>query len=123
MSDFRENLHPTVSKAEYTLFAELQRLGLTRGMVTQKKYQIKTPDGETIEVTPDFTWQLQRKMLFLDGDKVHKGWRIDRDNELVSWLPANDWDGLRIRYHAPLKNPSIQLDQIIKEIRKWFGER
>jgi len=48
VSDTKPNSHPKVSNAEIQIFEELNKLGLTGGMVTQK------PINVTKQVTPEF---------------------------------------------------------------------
>jgi len=115
-------MSPKVSEAEIMVFTELSRLGLTRGMVTQKTITLKKPDGTEIQTIPDFIWQLSRKLLWLDGNEIHKGWRIDRDNEIMEFLNDNDWQGLRIPYHAPLKWGSDEFVGVIMQIIEFLGE-
>lgn len=119
---WKERMHPKVAEAEITVFAELSRLGLTRGMVTQKTVTLMKPDGSKIETIPDFMWVLKRKIVYLDGDKIHVWRRIDRDNEIMELLSDNDWQGLRILYHAPLKPNSPELRAVIEQITEFLGE-
>ena len=122
MSDWRSRMHPKVAKAELLIFMQLSKEGLTEGMVTQKTIILRRPDGGKVETIPDFTWQLMRKVLYLDGDRIHVKKRIDRDGEIMELLESNNWKGKRIRYHAPLKVGSPEFFKIMECIRKFRGE-
>ncbi len=119
---WKERMHPKVSNAEIEVFTELSKLNLTRGMVTQKTITLLKPDGTKIETIPDFMWSLKRKIVYLDGDQIHKGWRIDRDNEIMELLSDNDWQGLRIPYRAPLRGGTVEFHIMIDLIKEFLGE-
>lgn len=120
MSDWRSRMHPTVAAAELVVFAELSRQHLTRGMTTQKWVVLRKPDGTKIRTKPDFFFQLLRKLLYLDGDEVHIWKIINRDNEIMELLADNDYEGLRIRYHAPLVERSPELYAIAEEVKAFI---
>ncbi len=109
---WKSKLHPAVSRAEEQVFAELSRLGLTKGMVTQKTIVLKS-------TIPDFQWDSKRKALYLDGEQAHRG-REEWDEEVENLLEKRGWKVLRIRYAAPLTTKN--LTRILDEIQQWLGE-
>jgi very-short-patch-repair endonuclease len=104
-------LHPTVSKAEIQVFEALSKAGLTRTILTQRTIVLK-------KTVPDFMWLNQRKIVFLDGDQVHKE-GDENDAEIDSLLERQGWNILRIRYHAPLSQ--FRLKEIVTEIREFLN--
>lgn len=94
-------MHPKVSKAEIEVFKALSQAGLTGGMVTQQPIILKA-------TIPDFCWIEKRKIVYLDGNPVHKkDKQIERDEEIDSLLTAQGWDVLRIPYDPPLNNKEL----------------
>ncbi len=98
---YKERMHPKVSKAEIEVFKALSQAGLTGGMVTQQPIILKA-------TIPDFCWIEKRKIVYLDGNPVHKkDKQIERDEEIDSLLTAQGWDVLRIPYDPPLNNKEL----------------
>ena len=102
-----------VSKAEYTVFAELSRLGLTHGMTTQ--------DSIILRMTiPDFLWREKKKVLFLDGIQVHSSDKaITNDTEIDTLLERHGWTVCRIQYTPPLVGK--ELVKVMEQIIAFIG--
>lgn len=112
MSDFRERMHPPVSRAEIMVFEELSRLHLTGCMVTQKPIVLR-------QTLPDFWWISKRKVVYLDGEEAHKS-REELDEEITEMLTDRGFQVLRIAYKPPLSKSGLQA--IVKQIREFIGE-
>jgi very-short-patch-repair endonuclease len=94
-------MHPRVSKAEIDVFKSLSAAGLTTGMVTQQPIILKS-------TIPDFCWMEKRKIVYLDGNPVHKKDKaLERDEEITDLLIAQGWDVLRIPYDPPLTEKGL----------------
>ena len=104
-----------VSKAEITVFTELSRMGLTRGMTTQ--------DTIVLRLTiPDFLWREKKKAVYLDGAQVHGTDRaIANDTEIDSLLEMRGWSVLRLKYNPPLTR--MALAEIMFKIEQFLGEK
>jgi very-short-patch-repair endonuclease len=51
----------------------------------------------------------KRKIVYLDGNPVHKKDKaIERDEEITDLLIAQGWDVLRIPYNPPLTDKGLQ---------------
>lgn len=110
---FRDNMHPTVSRAEIDIFKKLSAQGLTGGMVTQKPIILKS-------TIPDFCWFEKKKAVYLDGRQVHsKDKAIEWDEEVVDLLEAKGWSVLRIKYDPPLVGK--ELDAVFNKIKAFLG--
>lgn len=106
-------MHPKVSKAEIEVFKALSLAGLTGGMVTQKPIILKS-------TIPDFCWMEKRKIVYLDGNPVHrKDKQLERDEEIDSLLTAQGWDVLRIPYQPPLTDKGLQ--EIMETIKRFLN--
>jgi very-short-patch-repair endonuclease len=106
-------MHPRVSNAEMAVFQTLSMVGLTGGMVTQKPIILKT-------TIPDFCWVEKRKIVYLDGNPVHrKDKQISRDQEIDELLELQGWDVLRIPYDPPLTERG--LEQIMASIKAFLN--
>jgi very-short-patch-repair endonuclease len=106
-------MHPKVSRAEIEVFKSLSMSGLTGGMVTQQPIILKS-------TIPDFCWMEKRKIVYLDGNPVHrKDKQIERDEEIDSLLIAQGWDVLRIPYDPPLTDKELQ--GIMVTIRRFLN--
>jgi very-short-patch-repair endonuclease len=98
---YKERMHPRVSKAEIDVFKSLSAAGLTTGMVTQQPIILKS-------TIPDFCWMEKRKIVYLDGNPVHKKDKaLERDEEITDLLTAQGWDVLRIPYDPPLTEKGL----------------
>ena len=98
---YKERMHPKVSQAEFALFNELSKAGLTTGMVTQKPIILKS-------TIPDFCWANKRKIVYLDGAPVHTSDKAQqRDSEIDELLEAQGWDVLRIPYQPPITQKGL----------------
>ena len=111
-------MHPKVSQAEYALFSELSKAGLTTGMVTQKPIILKS-------TIPDFCWMNKKKIVYLDGNAVHiKDKQQKRDNEIDELLEAQGWDVLRIPYDPPITEKVLQeMMTTIKQFLNFDDEK
>jgi very-short-patch-repair endonuclease len=110
---YKERMHPKVSRAEIEVFKALSTSGLTGGMVTQQPIILKS-------TIPDFCWMEKRKIVYLDGNPVHrKDKQIERDEEIDSLLIAQGWDVLRIPYDPPLTDKGLQ--GIMATIRRFLN--
>jgi very-short-patch-repair endonuclease len=111
--NFKERLHPKVSRAEIDVFKALSGLGLTGGMVTQKTLVLKA-------TIPDFCWTEKRKVVYLDGRQVHSTDKAERrDAEIDELLELQGWAVLRIVYDPPLTGESLR--QVVAQIRDFLG--
>ena len=98
---YKERMHPKASQAEFALFNELSKAGLTTGMVTQKPIILKS-------TVPDFCWFEKRKIIYLDGNPVHrKDKQRQRDEEIDELLELQGWDVLRIPYQPPITEKTL----------------
>jgi very-short-patch-repair endonuclease len=106
-------MHPRVSHAEMAVFQTLSMVGLTSGMITQKPIILKS-------TVPDFCWAEKRKIVYLDGNPVHrKDKQQARDNEIDELLEAQGWDVLRIPYNPPLTQNG--LEEIMAKIKRFLN--
>jgi very-short-patch-repair endonuclease len=106
-------MHPKVSRAEIEVFKSLSTAGLTSGMVTQQPIILKS-------TIPDFCWMEKRKIVYLDGNPVHrKDKQIERDEEIDNLLTAQGWDVLRIPYDPPLTQKG--LEKIMISIKQFLN--
>ena len=106
-------MHPKVSKAEIEVFKALSTSGLTSGMVTQQPIILKS-------TIPDFCWMEKRKIVYLDGNPVHKkDKQLEKDEEINDLLEVQGWNVLRIPYDPPLTEKGLQ--KIMKEIRQFLN--
>ncbi len=106
-------MHPRVSKAEIDVFKALSTTNLTDGMVTQQPIILKS-------TIPDFCWMEKRKIVYLDGNPVHKkDKQLERDEEIDNLLTAQGWDVLRIPYDPPLTEKGLQ--KIMAEIKEFLN--
>jgi very-short-patch-repair endonuclease len=105
-------MHPIVSNAEIAVFQTLSTIGLTGGMVTQKPIILKS-------TIPDFCWMEKRKIVYLDGNPVHKKDKaLERDEEITDLLTRQGWDVLRIPYDPPLREK--ELAKVIATIKQFL---
>ena len=110
---YKERMHPKVSRAEIEVFKSLSMSGLTSGMVTQQPIILKS-------TIPDFCWMEKRKIVYLDGNPVHrKDKQIERDEEIDNLLAAQGWDVLRIPYDPPLTDKGLQ--KIMMTIKRFLN--
>ena len=106
-------MHPRVSQAEMAVFQTLSIVGLTSGMITQKPIILKS-------TVPDFCWVEKRKIVYLDGNPVHrKDKQLPRDSEIDELLEAQGWDVLRIPYDPPLTQKGLA--EIMKNIKRFLN--
>ena len=110
---YKASMHPRVSNAEMSVFQTLSMVGLTSGMITQKPIILKA-------TVPDFCWIEKRKIVYLDGNPVHrKDRQIARDREIDELLEAQGWDVLRIPYDPPLTQKV--LEEIMATIKHFLN--
>ena len=106
-------MHPRVSQAEMAVFQTLSIVGLTSGMITQKPIILKS-------TVPDFCWAEKRKIVYLDGNPVHrKDKQLARDSEIDELLELQGWDVLRIPYDPPLTQKCLQ--EIMSKIKQFLN--
>ena len=106
-------MHPRVSNAEMAVFQTLSTVGLTGGMITQKPIILRS-------TIPDFCWPEKKKIVYLDGNPVHrKDKQIARDEEIDELLERQGWEVLRIPYDPPLTEKGLA--QILGEIKKFLN--
>lgn len=106
-------MHPKVSKAEIEVFKTLSTQGLTGGMVTQKPIILKS-------TIPDFCWVEKRKIVYLDGNPVHrKDRQLAKDEEIDDLLSIQGWDVLRIPYDPPLTDKKLK--EILAKIKQFLN--
>ena len=111
--NYKERMHPKVSRAEIEVFKSLSMSGLTSGMVTQQPIILKS-------TIPDFCWMEKRKIVYLDGNPAHrKDKQIERDEEIDNLLTAQGWDVLRIPYDPPLTGKGLQ--EIMVTIKRFLN--
>lgn len=115
---FRDRMRVGISNAEITVFEELQRRNLSRGMTTQEGFSFE--GGRVKGTWVDFYWESVHYAVFLDGQphlKEHQG----RRDELVTM--ALDGMGIRVDrfpYKAPLAK--CRLKDICDRIEERLGE-
>jgi very-short-patch-repair endonuclease len=106
-------MHPKVSKAEIELFKALSSANLTSGMVTQQLIILKS-------TLPDFCWMEKRKIVYLDGNPVHKkDKQLEHDEEIDNLLTKQGWDVLRIKYDPPLTEKG--LTKIMAQVKDFLN--
>jgi very-short-patch-repair endonuclease len=106
-------MHPKVSKAEIDVFRVLSNTNLISGMITQQPIILKS-------TIPDFCWLDKRKIVYLDGNPVHKKDRqLRKDEEIDELLELQGWDVLRIPYDPPLTEKGLQ--KVIAEIKRFLN--
>ena len=106
-------MHPRVSQAEMAVFQTLSIVGLTSGMITQKPIILKS-------TVPDFCWVEKRKIVYLDGNPVHrKDKQLARDSEIDELLELQGWDVLRIPYDPPLTQKGLQ--EFMSRIKQFLN--
>jgi len=106
-------MHPKVSKAEIDVFKALSSANLTGGMVTQQPIILKS-------TIPDFCWMEKRKIVYLDGNPVHKkDKQLEKDEEITDLLTAQGWNVLRIPYDPPLTGK--ELEKIMIKIKQFLN--
>ena len=108
---YKQNLHPSVSNAEIEIFKGLSQRGLTLGMVTQKPIILKA-------TIPDFMWAEKRKVVYLDGEQVHRD-KQEWDEEVQVKLENYGWQVLRVSYYAPLTKE--RTCEILNQIAVFLG--
>ena len=88
-------------------------VGLTSGMMTQKPIILKS-------TVPDFCWAEKRKIVYLDGNPVHrKDKQLERDSEIDELLELQGWDVLRIPYDPPLTQKGLA--EIMATIKRFLN--
>ncbi len=110
---YKALMHPTVSRAEIEVFKALSNTNLTGGMVTQQPIILKS-------TIPDFCWMEKRKIVYLDGNPVHKkDKQLEKDEEIDVLLMVQGWDVLRIPYDPPLTGKGLQ--EIMAQIKQFLN--
>ena len=111
--NYKERMHPKVSRAEIEVFKSLSAAGLTGGMVTQQPIILKS-------TIPDFCWMEKRKIIYLDGIPVHKSDKqLERDEEISNLLTSQGWAVLRIPYNPPLTERKLQ--DVMATIKRFLN--
>ena len=122
MNNYKERMKVPVSKGEYQLFIALKRAGLGDGIITQRKIQLREPDEahpHGLVTTPDFLYPRRMLALYLDGNNVHRGYRLERDEEIDELMKLKGWTVVRFPYHAPLSDKRKR--EIVEEVRRIRG--
>ncbi len=110
---YKQLMHPKVSKAEIEVFKTLSTQGLTGGLVTQQPIILKS-------TIPDFCWVEKRKIIYLDGNPVHKkDKQLRKDEEIDELLEQQGWDVLRIPYDPPLTEKGLQ--KVMAQIKRFLN--
>ena len=110
---YKKNMHPKVSNGEMQLFKALSLAGLTGGMVTQRPIVLKA-------TIPDFCWLNKRKVVYLDGEQVHRKDKTkQRDSDIDEMLETQGWEVLRISYEPPMTDKA--LEAILTKIKDFLG--
>ena len=110
-NDFKDRMHTGFPEAEQKVFTALSKAGLTKGMVTGKAIQLRPPserEPHGLSTTPDFEWFDVLYGLYLDGP-VHKGKRLNRDDEITALLTAKGWTVSRWSYASKLSDRHVEL--------------
>ncbi|MDR0371986.1 MAG: endonuclease domain-containing protein [Nitrososphaerota archaeon] len=111
--NYKQRMHPRVSRAEIELFKALSTANLTGGMVTQKPIILKF-------TIPDFCWMEKRKIVYLDGRQVHSTDKAERrDQEIDELLELQGWSVLRIVYDPPLTDEELQ--RVMEQIKQFLN--
>jgi very-short-patch-repair endonuclease len=111
--NYKERMHPMVSKAEIEVFKALSTANLTGGMVTQKPIILKS-------TIPDFCWLEKRKIVYLDGRQVHSTNKAEkRDQEIDELLELQGWSVLRIIYDPPLTDGTLR--KVMSQIKQFLN--
>ena len=116
---YKEKMCVSVSKGEYQLFIALSRAGLTEGLTTQVPVKLREPDDlrpHGLVTIIDFAYKRQMQALYLDGNNVHKGYRLERDEEIDELMKLKGWTVVRFPYHAPLSDKRNR--EIVEEVRR-----
>lgn len=108
---FRERMHPERSRAETTLEQAFKNAGIADGMETNPLVILKW-------TYPDFLWREKRKALYLDGEAVHKGKALERDEENTNLLEIFGFDVKRIRYRG--RPSEKRLLEWVTEVKEWL---
>lgn len=110
---YKRHMHPKVSRGELQVFQALSSAGLTGGMVTQNPIILKS-------TIPDFCWMEKRKIVYLDGNPVHKSDKqIEKDEEITELLELQGWDVLRVPYDPPLTDKALA--EIMDTIKQFLN--
>lgn len=117
--NWKARMHPTVSRAELQIFYELQRLGLTEAMVTQKPIRdLRQPEPSRYTI-PDFFFIEAKLCVYIDGTQVHRN-REEKDAEQAEWLKDLGYRVKRFEYIPPLSHDRKM--EIVNEIRELLGK-
>ena len=107
--NWRDNMQVSVSKMEIELRIELARRGIHP--MTSKSFCV-------ISTTPDFTFPVQRKAFYVDGEKVHLK-RQERDGELRELLEKrHDYRVESFSYKRYSKGRMLEIADQIEEALK-----
>lgn len=99
---WRQKIRST-SNAELDVFIELQRRGLTTHLETGKGFKFDPEVDGVHGTTIDFYWNLPHLYAaFLDGNKVHRGRQMDKDELITEALERKGLRVDRFRYRVPL---------------------
>ena len=110
---FRDRMKVQVSDAELKLDVKLQ----ARGIRLERQKQICL-----MKTTADFYAEAgtKRFAIFLDGDKVHVGKVLDRDERIDMALERQHITALRYRYTSPISDR--ELNRIADEVEARIRE-
>lgn len=106
---YKENLHPKISRADWRLKAAL----------SARRVKFRWQELLILKATrPEFLFEDPHRKLhvvYLDGDQVHKGKQLERDEEINDLLDIMGIIYHRYRYHAPMSE--AMLNKIADEIK------
>lgn len=100
---WKQRMQVPVSQAELDVFIELQRRGLTDHLETNKGFEFNPEQDRVHGTVPDLYYNHPyRYAVFLDGEKVHRGNRLDKDELITKALERRGIRVDRFRYRVPL---------------------
>lgn len=109
---FRDRMKVSVSDAEIRLRKKLTEKQLTKGLKTDSMVVLRF-------TVPDFQWNFKKLAVYLDGEQVHKGKKLERDEEIDFMLERLGWTVLRFRYKAPISEQ--KLEEITSKIEEQLA--
>lgn len=105
---YKENLHDPISQADWRLKAALTKLA-----VRFQWQQLIILRATRPEVIFDNSGG-KRYAVYLDGDAVHRGKQLEKDDEIDLLLDKLHVTPLRYSYHAPMSK--TKLNEVALEI-------
>lgn len=120
-------MHTGFPAAERKVYIALSKAGLTKGMSTFQTIQLRPPSPEEphgYETIPDFKWDDCKYALYLDGP-VHKGKRLEKDDNITLLLTEKGWTVSRWSYAPTLSDRNVELivDLVTRTLKKMRGDK